>query len=86
MKVTAIKCPLCKDIVYSRARHDYRRCSCDSVAIDGGQNDYIKLNYNPETVGSINTIEIDLGDKISIQDLYSDWNKSIDKLGIIKGK
>jgi hypothetical protein len=86
MKVTAIRCPLCKDTVYSRARHDYRSCGCQSVAIDGGQNAYFRVSYNPERTGIINTIEVDLGDEVTLQDLHRDWNESIDKLGIIKGK
>lgn len=84
MKVTAIKCPLCKDTVYSRARHDYRSCGCCSVSIDGGQNEIFRISYNPETTGIVNTIQIDLGDEITKEMLYTDWNKSIDKLGIIK--
>lgn len=80
MKVTAIKCPKCKDTVYSRARHDYRSCTCGSVSIDGGQEDYIRVS------GANRTFELDLGHKISKQDIYDDWNKSIDKLGLVKGK
>jgi hypothetical protein len=55
------------------------------VAIDGGQDAYFRVSYNPERTGIINTIEVDLGDEVTIKDLYTDWNKSIDKLGIIKG-
>jgi len=35
MKVSAICCPKCKNIIYSRARHDCRSCSCGEVYIDG---------------------------------------------------
>lgn len=32
----AVKCDLCGDIIISRARHDYHKCSCNNVTIDGG--------------------------------------------------
>ncbi len=30
------KCKLCGDIIESLHRHDYVRCSCDEIAVDGG--------------------------------------------------
>jgi len=33
MVVKAIRCLMCKDIVYSRTAHDFRRCSCRNVSI-----------------------------------------------------
>ena len=35
IKVIAVKCPECGDLIYSRARHDFRYCSCGEIAIDG---------------------------------------------------
>ena len=40
-----IKCNKCGDSVYSRHRHDFKYCSCSSVAVDGGQ-DYLKRSGN----------------------------------------
>ena len=78
MKVNAIQCNSCKDIIYSRTRHDYHWCSCKSCAIDGGF-DYVKIIGDGNSFKSIE-IEIDK----TKQELYEDWNKSINKCGIIK--
>lgn len=77
-KVTAIECPLCHDLIYSRARHDFRWCSCGDVAIDGGF-DYVKINYH--------TTRPEQHQKYvaaTRQELYDDWNKREDKFGSIK--
>lgn len=42
MKVTAIKCKICNDVVWSRDRHDCHSCKCGKVAIDGGR-DYTRI-------------------------------------------
>lgn len=52
-EVTAAKCSSCGDIIYSCFRHDYVKCSCGSIAIDGGQDDYIKT-VGEATVGTLN--------------------------------
>ena len=79
MKITALKCLVCGSIVYSRARHDFHWCPCKSVAIDGGQVDYIKVNGNFEDYEMI-TIEVD----VTLKELYNDWNKEINKYGLIE--
>ena len=80
VKVTCIECPNCKDIIYSRAVHDYHHCSCGGLMIDGGF-DYTRMGGR-EFNDSIKTfskfiIGIDKGD------LYRDWNNTINKYGII---
>lgn len=45
-----IKCKKCGDILESKTRHDFRYCSCGSVAVDGGQ-DYMRR------VGQLDLIE-----------------------------
>lgn len=35
------QCKKCKDIVESRWGHDYVRCSCGEIAVDGGK-EYIR--------------------------------------------
>jgi|GEM_PF-1152343 len=77
MEVTAIKCKNCGDIIYSRARHDYRECSCGQVAIDGGQQDYVRIAGIGFDYG-----KIDIGE-VTLKDLYDDWNQKSDKFGII---
>lgn len=80
MKVNAIKCPDCKDIVYSRSRHDFRWCSCQAVAIDGGL-DYMKITFTNQLPERLE-IEVDA----TKNDLFEDWSTKADKHGIIKEK
>lgn len=47
IKVAAIRCTQCNDIIWSRHTHDYRECNCWSVAIDGGR-DYTRIIGEPE--------------------------------------
>lgn len=45
-----IKCAKCGDIIESLHRHDFKWCSCRSVAVDGGQ-DYQRVCFEfPENV------------------------------------
>lgn len=77
-KVNCIVCPSCKDVIYSRARHDFHYCSCGEVAVDGGF-EYMKIAYKnvtPEVV----VREVDA----SNQELFDDWNQRLDKFGFIK--
>lgn len=79
MKVNAIQCPKCKDVIYSRTRHDFRSCTCGEVQIDGGF-DYVKISFNKVCP---NTIKIDV--KASKQQLHNDWSCAVDYFGLIKG-
>lgn len=77
MKIYAIKCLDCGDTVYSRARHDFRSCSCGNVFIDGGF-DYtwigVKGPYEHKEIEIATTKEI----------LYDDWATGKDKFGLIR--
>lgn len=42
-------CYSCGEIIYSAYRHDYRKCSCGKVMVDGG-GDYFKASANGLTV------------------------------------
>jgi len=77
MKVTAIKCPKCKDIIWSRATHDFHYCTCGNVAIDGGR-DYTRV------IGDITTESFELEVLCTDQEAYHDWNHGEDKFGLIK--
>ena len=79
MKVTAIQCPNCYDVIYSRARHDFHRCGCGEVAIDGGF-DYINVNFKKKPPKKI---EFDIGD-VTRKELYDDWNGGVDYYGVVK--
>ena len=39
--VNKVKCKKCGDIIQSKAVNDFKRCSCKSIAIDGGT-EYLK--------------------------------------------
>ncbi len=75
MKINAIQCGQCDDIIFSRVSYDYRKCSCGHCAIDGGF-DYMKVSGLFFTYG-----EIDL--KVTKAILHQDWDKSNDKYGKI---
>lgn len=87
MKIKAIRCPRCKDVIYSRARHDYRQCGCGLIGVDGGF-DYWKVTMKTHPGKPFATWKI--GDMVKLDldvtrdELYKDWNKGIDKYGIIK--
>lgn len=40
----AIRCNLCGDIIISESTHDFKCCSCKSVAVDGGT-DYLRRYF-----------------------------------------
>ena len=76
MIINAIQCNQCKDIIFSRTRHDFRWCSCQSTAIDGGF-DYVKITGN-----NWKKLKIDIDTTNSI--LYDDWNNNQNQFGLIK--
>lgn len=84
MKIKARRCPLCKDLIFSRTRHDMRKCSCGAIFVDGGF-DYLRMGFTTKAVESfrmIKTVEVDVdADKGA---LYNDWNLRIDRFGLIK--
>lgn len=43
-KVNKIKCLFCNDIIESKTVHDYKRCKCGKVAVDGGT-EYLKRMF-----------------------------------------
>jgi len=40
--IMKIRCKICNDIIESLYRHDFVRCSCKAIFIDGGT-DYIRI-------------------------------------------
>jgi len=81
--VKAIKCPNCKDIIYSVVRHDYHSCSCGDIMIDGGF-DYLRCSLQEgEKEPKILSLEINA----TKSELYNDWNWNLQesrKFGLIK--
>ena len=41
IKCNKAQCRLCNDVIESKHRHDFVRCSCGAIAVDGGK-DYIR--------------------------------------------
>jgi len=80
MKVQTVKCLKCGDEIYSRARHDFRWCSCHSVAVDGGR-DYTKICGEP-TEFITGSAEVDVTDL----QLFEDWNRGENKYGKVLPK
>lgn len=44
-----IQCAKCNDVIYSASRHDFKKCSCGAVSVDGGM-DYLKRGGNREDI------------------------------------
>lgn len=85
MKRKALCCPLCKDTVYSRARHDMRWCSCGAIALDGGF-DYCKISYDTEKLGEQKPEWVEIEVDATRKELYDDWSCRKDKFGLIKAR
>lgn len=80
MDVAAFQCPECHDIVFSRARHDCRTCTCGNMFVDGGF-DYNRIGAQ-KNIGKIQKTMVYI--KATKKELYEDWNCRLDKYGIIK--
>jgi len=81
IRVSALKCIDCGDIVYSRARHDFRSCSCGAVSVDGGF-EYMKISGDFTKMVSLHNFLVDATQK----QLYDDWNMRTDKFGLIRAE
>lgn len=77
MDISAYLCPRCDTLLYSRARHDYRPCPCGDIAVDGGL-DYSRIRYKHKFPKNIK-LSLD----VTESQLYDDWNRRHDKLGLI---
>jgi hypothetical protein len=36
LKKNIIRCKHCEDVIESKSQHDFKRCICGKVAVDGG--------------------------------------------------
>ena len=79
MKILAVKCKICNDIIYSRAQHDFHWCSCKNIAVDGG------FEYNKITFKNFSDLEeVEIEVNVSKKELYNDWNLNENKYGIVR--
>ena len=54
-----IKCKICGEIIESTSVHDFKVCSCESCAVDGGH-DYLKRSGNRENWEELSeTVEVE---------------------------
>lgn len=79
LAVTGLSCKHCGDVIFSRARHDMRGCTCGKVCIDGGF-DYIKVSGFPQDMEFV-----ELKIPATKEALYLDWRTGKDKFGLVKG-
>jgi hypothetical protein len=83
MKTKALLCDKCGTAVFSRARHDFRYCECENIAVDGGYEGgidwggYNKMSVKTGATYKVVNIEI----KASHAEIYKDWNFGTDKFG-----
>ena len=69
MKINAILCHKCMNIVYSRSRNDFHSCDCHDVSVDGGF-DYFKVSHKDSA--KFTPIQLN-GDKLLEQILQYDY-------------
>ena len=81
LKIKTIKCPTCKDVIFSRARHDFHYCSCGTIFVDGGF-DYLRYGGNDGAI-FVDVKFMNLELDVTKEELNDDWNKRINKFGII---
>ena len=55
--VNKIQCNKCKDIIESKHVHDFKWCSCKSIAIDGGL-EYLRRVGNLEDIIELSEFEM----------------------------
>lgn len=79
LKVTAVQCPSCGDVIFSRSHHDFRGCSCRRTFIDGGR-EYTKVGFRKSMPVTI-SLELLNSDENRI---FQDWDRNINKYGLIK--
>ena len=84
-KVSVIQCPVCFDLVYSRALYDHRYCTCGKVSIDKGGEENPKIGWAPD-IDPASVQLFSLFVPFTKKEIYDDWNSDRDHLGIIPVK
>jgi len=78
--VTAVTCPKCGYTVYSRTQHDFRKCFCGAIFIDGGF-EYTRVGFSTD----MEPPKVEQRDiPQSLDELYNDWNERKNIFGIIE--
>lgn len=63
-----VRCKKCNDVIQSTYRHDFKRCKCGSIFVDGGS-DYLRIGW-PEGNSE---------DWIEELRRYADWEQTLEK-------
>ena len=77
--VSAMTCSQCRATVYSRARHDFRKCPCGDFFVDGGL-DYTRAGAMHSPLATFR-----LRVEATPKELFSDWADGTDRFGLIEG-
>lgn len=56
MNISGIQCQSCGDVIWSRHAHDFRRCSCEAIFIDGGR-EYLRCGGNAENIVMVTIVK-----------------------------
>lgn len=75
----ALFCHKCENVIYSKYRHDFQTCRCESISIDGGK-DYIKVSAMSNAEYEHVTIDFFDGTVIRTPKIKSWWKKVMDFL------
>jgi len=51
-----VKCVKCGDTIESYHRHDFVKCSCGAIFVDGGK-DYLRRGGRPEDIIELSEVE-----------------------------
>ena len=82
IEVDAVKCSMCKDIIYLRSGLDSRWCSCRALTI-GGDGHSVGIKRSSSTAPyEYLKIKVDA----SLQELHHDWNHGPNKFGCMKSR
>jgi len=98
--ISARKCLLCGDAVYSRANYDYRSCYCGNVSVDGGSmlkdefgkisgEVYGRIIVHDMSKSELTEIALDINTpnlKDALKIMYDDWNKNTNNYGLVRDK
>lgn len=57
--INKAQCGNCGDVIESTSRHDFKRCSCGQMFVDGGK-DYLRRGYGSAGFTELTTYEEDL--------------------------
>lgn len=83
MIVTAIRCPQCESVLYSRAGHDFRSCPCGTVSVDGGP-ELERILWHSDRTEPPKSFPFKV-EGVTKGDLYDDWNHNRNKYGLVPG-